>query len=71
VTLLAYWVVGLPLGLWLGLGRGWGAAGFWAAFIASLAIAGFALAFRFLRAIDQWPAAPASEAPALSASVPP
>lgn len=56
VTLLAYWVCGLPLGLWLGLGRGWGAAGFWAAFIASLAIAGFALAFRFLRAVDQWPA---------------
>jgi len=63
VTLLAYWVVGLPLGLWLGLGRGWGAAGFWAAFIVSLGFAGLALAFRFLRAVDHWPPAPAPVAP--------
>ena len=29
LSLVAYWVLGLPLGSWLAFRRGWGAAGLW------------------------------------------
>src|SRR6266702_2747611 len=43
VQLVGYWVVGLPLGLWLGFGRKWGAVGLWIGLCAGLMIAGVAL----------------------------
>jgi MATE family multidrug resistance protein len=38
-----YWVVGLPLGVWLGFGRGWGAAGLWAGLSVGLIVIGVVL----------------------------
>ena len=43
VQLVGYWVVGLPLGLWLGFGRKMGAVGLWIGLAAGLLIAGVAL----------------------------
>ncbi len=51
-VLIAYWVVGLPLGYSLGLtsfwGKEYGAQGFWIGLIAGLGIASVSLALRFL-----------------------
>ena len=43
VQLVGYWVVGLPLGLWLGFGRKMGAVGLWIGLAAGLMFAGVAL----------------------------
>jgi MATE family multidrug resistance protein len=43
VQLVGYWVVGLPLGLWLGFERKMGAVGLWIGLAAGLLIAGVAL----------------------------
>jgi len=52
-VMLAYWVVGLPLGYSLALtslwGKALGAPGFWIAFIVGLTIAALLLSARFLR----------------------
>jgi len=51
-VLVAYWVVGLPLGYSLGLtsfwGKEYGAQGFWIGLIAGLGVASVSLALRFL-----------------------
>jgi MATE family multidrug resistance protein len=49
ITVLAYWGVGLPLGAWLGLGRGLGAPGLWVGLICGLSVAATLLALRFWR----------------------
>ncbi|MGH8030326.1 MAG: MATE family efflux transporter [Arenimonas sp.] len=49
ITVLAYWGVGLPLGAWLGLGRGLGAPGLWVGLIFGLTVAASLLALRFWR----------------------
>jgi MATE family multidrug resistance protein len=43
VQLVGYWVVGLPVGIWLGFGRKMGAVGLWIGLCAGLMIAGVAL----------------------------
>lgn len=43
VQIIGYWVVGLPLGLWLGFGRKMGAVGLWIGLCAGLMIAGVSL----------------------------
>jgi len=43
VQIVGYWVVGLPLGVWLGFGRKMGAVGLWIGLAAGLMIAGVAL----------------------------
>ena len=43
VQLVGYWVVGLPLGWWLGFGRKMGAVGLWIGLAAGLMFAGVAL----------------------------
>lgn len=48
VSLIAYWLIALPLAAALGLGLGWGAPGVWAGFGAGLAFASVALVRRFL-----------------------
>jgi MATE family multidrug resistance protein len=47
ITFLAYWVVGLPLGYWLGLRLGLGANGVWYGLVAGLAVASILLYMRF------------------------
>lgn len=49
VSLLAYWVLGLPLGWYLAHQAGMGPAGIWAGFVIALGIAGLVLVWRFLR----------------------
>jgi MATE family multidrug resistance protein len=49
VTLVAYWGLGLPLGMWLGLVRGHGAPGLWTGLILGLSAAATLLGWRFWR----------------------
>ena len=49
--LLGYWAVGLPVGLWLGFHRGWGAVGLWAGLAVGLMIAAVALILIWLRTL--------------------
>jgi MATE family multidrug resistance protein len=49
VTLVAYWLVALPLGWLLAMPFGFGAAGFWTGFAIGLASAAILLFRRFLR----------------------
>lgn len=49
ITVLAYWVIGLPLGWTLGFGAGFGARGMWTGLIAGLTVAAVLLSRRFLR----------------------
>ncbi|HET7844275.1 MAG TPA: MATE family efflux transporter [Xanthomonadales bacterium] len=48
ITILAYWGVGMPLGWWLGIERGGGAAGLWSGLIAGLSVAALLLTLRFV-----------------------
>lgn len=47
ITFLAYWVIGLPLGYWLGLYLGLGATGVWYGLVAGLGVASILLYLRF------------------------
>lgn len=47
ITVVAYWVVGLPLGYWLAFPQGLGPRGLWIGFIAGLSVAAALLAARF------------------------
>ena len=49
VALLAYWVVALPLGYWLGFGLHLGAPGVWTGLLAGLSIVAVVLMVRFRR----------------------
>lgn len=48
MTVCAYWLLGMPLGWWLGVHRGLGAPGMWFGLIASLLAAAVLLASRFV-----------------------
>ncbi len=47
ITLVAYWLVGMPVGAWLAFGRDLGPPGLWYGIIGGLAIAGALLVWRF------------------------
>ena len=49
VTVVAYWLVGLPFGYWLCFHRGMGPRGLWVGIIGGLAVAGLLLTWRFAR----------------------
>ncbi len=49
ITAIAYWVLALPLGWWLGFRTSFGAEGIWTGLAAGLIVASLALAWRFLR----------------------
>jgi MATE family multidrug resistance protein len=49
ITVLAYWVIGMPVGWWLAFRAGWGARGMWIGMIAGLTAAAALLAVRFAR----------------------
>jgi MATE family multidrug resistance protein len=46
ITLFCYWVVALPLGVWLARGAGYGANGFWLGLVLGLVLASVLLAWR-------------------------
>jgi MATE family multidrug resistance protein len=48
---LGYWVIGLPVGIWLGFTRKWGAAGLWVGLASGLMVAGVGLAAVWVRAL--------------------
>jgi MATE family multidrug resistance protein len=48
---LGYWVVGLPIGLWLGFTRKWGAVGLWVGLASGLMAAALGLAVVWVRAL--------------------
>ncbi len=47
ITFLAYWVLGLPIGYWLGFQQGYGAVGIWIGLLIGLTVAAVMLSFRF------------------------
>jgi multidrug resistance protein, MATE family len=49
VSLVAYWVIALPVGWWLARLAGWGPSGVWMGFVIALAGAATALLIRFWR----------------------
>lgn len=49
LALIAYWLIGIPLGGWLALGAGLGPKGMWIGLIVGLTVAALLLASRFLR----------------------
>lgn len=49
ITVFAYWVVGLPLGYWMGFRLGWGAPGLWVGLIGGLTVAAALLGARLQR----------------------
>ena len=51
VQLVGYWVLGLPVGLWLGFREKWGATGLWVGLAAGLMFAGVALTSVWLRSL--------------------
>jgi MATE family multidrug resistance protein len=48
VTFFAYWIVGMPTGVWLTIHRGWGPAGMWLGLLAGLSVAAVLLLMRFV-----------------------
>ncbi|MGB9404322.1 MAG: MATE family efflux transporter [Candidatus Acidiferrales bacterium] len=55
--LLAYWVIGLPLGYYLCFDRGWGAVGLWTGLSAGLILIGIALLFFWQRTVGRFSSA--------------
>jgi MATE family multidrug resistance protein len=51
--LLAYWVIGLPLGAWLCFRHDWGAFGLWAGLSLALILIGIVLLFAWRRAVHR------------------
>ena len=47
LSIPAFWLVGLPLGYWLGFHAGWGGAGLWLGQSIGVAIAGIVFTYRF------------------------
>ncbi|NHE58303.1 MATE family efflux transporter [Cyclobacterium plantarum] len=47
VTLVAYWVIGLPLGYFLAFGLGWKEIGIWTGLLIGLTLTAFMLIYRF------------------------
>jgi MATE family multidrug resistance protein len=50
VTFFAYWMVGMPIGTYLSIGRAWGPAGMWVGLLAGLSMSALLLSYRFVRA---------------------
>jgi multidrug resistance protein, MATE family len=48
---LGYWVVGLPVGIWLGFGRKMGTVGLWMGLALGLMVAGVCLVWVWVGAV--------------------
>jgi len=49
----AYWVIGLPLGVWLCFARNWGAFGIWSGLSLALILIGIILLFAWRRMVHR------------------
>ncbi len=49
ITMIAYWGIGMPVGMWLTFSQAWGPPGMWAGLIAGLSAAAVLLWWRFAR----------------------
>lgn len=58
VCFIAYWVIGLPGGVAMGFGAGWGSVGLWWGLVLGLVAAASLLLWRFYRRSAQAPAPP-------------
>lgn len=47
IALLAYWIIGLPVGYWLAFSKGYGITGIWYGFLIGLSIAAVLFIYRF------------------------
>ncbi|MFB6466158.1 MATE family efflux transporter [Cytobacillus sp. Hz8] len=54
MSLVSYWVIGLPLGYYLGNYSDWGAFGFWIGLITGLAVGAICLASRLVMIQKRW-----------------
>lgn len=54
MSLVSYWVIGLPLGYYLGNNSDWGAFGFWIGLITGLAVGAICLASRLVMIQKRW-----------------
>lgn len=52
---IAYWIIGLPLGYWLGFKLGWGANGIWMGLLIGLTLTAIAMLVRFNRLFTKLP----------------
>ena len=50
----AYWIIGLPLGVWLCFQRGWGAFGLWAGLSLALILIGIVLLIVWRRMVRRF-----------------
>ena len=53
--IIGYWIIGLPLGCWLGFRAGYGAVGLWLGLCAGLIVAGLALTTVWRRTTQKLP----------------
>lgn len=53
IVLISYWVLGIPVGYYLGITLGWGVNGVWYGFISGLGSAAIGLTYRFWRKTKQ------------------
>lgn len=60
ITMFAYWMIGMPIGIYLSIYLGYGAAGMWIGLVAGLTVAAVLLFSRFVRASRLGHAATAS-----------
>ncbi|MBC3304608.1 MATE family efflux transporter [Pseudomonas sp. SWRI18] len=49
IAVASYWGIGMPLGVWLGLGLGWGPQGMWVGLITALSVAMVLMGWRLHR----------------------
>ncbi len=68
-TLVSYWLVGMPLGLWLAFAVGVGPRGLWYGMVAGLATSAVLMTTRFARRTRAVGAAPAEPVPATTRAV--
>lgn len=69
ITFVAYWIIALPLGYFLGFTLNWGVEGIWYSFLVSLVFASVMLTGRFLRLTRSAPKPPDKQAVETSNSV--
>jgi len=66
----AYWIIGLPLGVWLCFCRSWGAFGIWSGLSLALILIGIVLLFAWRRAVRRLAVGPSPERQPETNSVP-